>query len=393
MAEEGRLGRRIASHRQRRGLSQTEFGRLVGRSEAWVSQVERGVRSVTRFDVLERIAAALDIPLADLAPVEAVVERPPAARPLRHLMIANYALQAAFQPVPVHDLETLHRRAERSWELTHETRYDELAAILENLLPELESATRDVSVDMEVFRLLATTYQACAAALAKLRQFDAAWVAADRAMANADRAGDPLLMVEGSFRLTLIFQGARLFEEAEHTASTASAAIAGRAAEGDPAAMSLYGALQLQLAVIAARTERANDAYNYLNHARDMAVQLGGDRNDYNTEFGPTNVALHEVAVAVELGDAGEAIRRADGIDASAMSAERRGRLMIDVARAWTQRRNVEKALTALEAADAVSPGQVRHHRLVGSLIQDLLRMEASPSPRLEAFAQRVGVW
>jgi transcriptional regulator with XRE-family HTH domain len=38
-------GERIAYHRKRLGLSQVEFAGLIGRSESWVSQVERGVRA------------------------------------------------------------------------------------------------------------------------------------------------------------------------------------------------------------------------------------------------------------------------------------------------------------------------------------------------------------
>ena len=36
------LGRKIAAERRRRGLSQPELARIVDRSVAWVSQVERG---------------------------------------------------------------------------------------------------------------------------------------------------------------------------------------------------------------------------------------------------------------------------------------------------------------------------------------------------------------
>ena len=42
------LGRKIAFFRTARGLSQREFGALVDRSEAWVSQVERGERRIDR---------------------------------------------------------------------------------------------------------------------------------------------------------------------------------------------------------------------------------------------------------------------------------------------------------------------------------------------------------
>ncbi len=43
----------------------------------------------------------------------------------------------------------------------------------------------------EASELLATAYQACSAALAKLGEPEAAWIAADRAMDAAERAGNP----------------------------------------------------------------------------------------------------------------------------------------------------------------------------------------------------------
>ncbi len=48
----GSVGERIAAYRRRRGLSQPVLAGLIGRSESWLSQVERGVRSVDRLSVL-----------------------------------------------------------------------------------------------------------------------------------------------------------------------------------------------------------------------------------------------------------------------------------------------------------------------------------------------------
>lgn len=388
------LGRKIALYRQRRGLSQREFAPLINRSEAWVSQVERGVRPAKSVEVLERIAEVLDVPLAEFAPSApqaAAEERPAEAVPLRLLLSANFALRAVLGKQPAHDLNTLRADTDEAWVLAHGSRYDELVALLETLLPRLEAAAGG-SQAPEVFALLARCYHSCAAALAKLQQFDAAWVAADRAISDAGRAGDPLLMAEGAFRLTLVFQGARQLDQAEHTVTTASAALEGLVEQGVPEALSVYGALQLQRAVIAARLERPEDARSYLDRARDVAQRLGEDRNDHDTEFGPTNVALHEVAIAVDLGDAGEAIRRSSSIDASRLSVERQGRLQIDIARAWTQRRNVERALAALEEAERLTPEQVHSHRLVQSTVRDLLLMEATGGSALREFATRAGI-
>ena len=69
---------------------------MVDRSVAWVSQVERGVRKVDRMSVLEALAAALEVPLAELAAeapvVAAVTEEPPGAGGLRLVLSGAYAL-------------------------------------------------------------------------------------------------------------------------------------------------------------------------------------------------------------------------------------------------------------------------------------------------------------
>ena len=92
------LGRKIAAERRRRGLSQPELARMIDRSVAWVSQVERGVRKVDRMSVLENVAAALDIPLAELAAeapvVAAVTEEPPGAGELRLVLSGAHMLHA-----------------------------------------------------------------------------------------------------------------------------------------------------------------------------------------------------------------------------------------------------------------------------------------------------------
>ncbi|GAB3211276.1 Predicted transcriptional regulators [Marinactinospora thermotolerans DSM 45154] len=393
------LGRKIAKYRKRRGLSQREFAGRVGRSEAWVSQVERGVRKIDRMSVLEIIADVLEVPLSDLAAeapiVASTAEETPGNSRLRLVLSGAHALSAMLRAdhEPV-DVAELGRRVERAWTLTHESRYLELTEELESLIPTLEAAARAVPNGdrVELFRLLNATYQACSSALTKMGEFEAAWIAADRAITAAERAGDPLLMAAGEFRLCLTFQGARHFDQVEATAGTACEALSPLAeGGGDPEAMSIFGALTLQRAVAAARRNDATAAYRNIAHARSVAERIGTERNDYNTEFGLTNVALHEVAVAVELGDAGVALRAAEGVDASGLSAERQGRFLIDVARAHLQRRNVDQAVSTLERAEEVTPEQVHTHPLVRQAIGDLLTIQDPPGPALHALARRVG--
>lgn len=390
------LGRKIAAERHRRGLSQPELARMIGRSVAWVSQVERGVRKIDRMSVLEALAAALDVPLSELAAeapvVAAVTEEPPGVNGLRLVLSGVYALRAMLDSHRSPALRTLRGKTRQAWELTHAGRYTELTDLLKSLVPDLEMAVRSVpeSQRADVFELLATTYQACSAALAKIGEADVAWIAADRAMAAAERAGNPMLVAAGAFRLVFVFINARHYGQAEETARTTAEALQRMTDQGDPQALSLLGGLTLQRAVIAAHINDPDLAYAQLEQASLVAGRLGEGYDEYNTEFGPANVRLYEIAVAVELGDAGRALRAAATVDTSSLSAERQARMLIDVARAHAQRRQISEAVTALLHAEAVTPEQVRGHALVRQLVSDLLTMQDPPEAELRDLAKRL---
>lgn len=392
------LGRRVAFFRKQRGLSQRAFAEVVGRSETWVSQVERGARHIDRMSVLQALADALNVPLAELAAESLVVaaahQRPDAAVDISLALSSSDALFAVLHEHVKPDADRLANEVARAWGLAHGSQYDELSQLLVGLLPQLESAVRATTgrTQRTMYASLARAYHACAGVLGKMAEPAAAWVAADRAIAAAERAGDPLLMAEGAFRLALVFQASRRFAQVQRTASTAVAALDARAASGEGAALSLWGALHLQLAIAAARQNDADTAYAHLDLARTAADQIGEDRNDYETEFGPTNVELHTVAVAVELGDAGRALRTAEALDASRLSPERRGRLLIDVARAHAQRRNVAGAVAAIDEAQQVTPEQVDSHPMVAATVRDLLRSEEGRDPELKALAARLRI-
>jgi len=147
----------------------------------------------------------------------------------------------------------------------------------------------------------------------------------------------------------------------------------------------------LQRAVIASRVNNPDAAYSHLERAAQVAALLGEGRNDLNTEFGPANVSAHEIAVAVELGDAGRALRAAATVDTTGLSAERRARTLVDVARAHAQRRQVAEAIAVLRQAEDISPELVAGHEQVRQLVADLFTMQDPPSPDLRDLAARLG--
>ena len=80
------------------------------------------------------------------------------------------------------------------------------------------------------------------------------------------------------------------------------------------------------------------------------------------TAFGPTNVAIHRVATAMELGDVQLALDQGPQLDTSQMPTERRVRHALEVARAYSARNQVDEALSLTLDAERLAPEQVRYH-------------------------------
>ena len=397
------VGEQIAYHRKRLGLSQVELAGLIGRSDSWVSQVERGVRAIDRLSVLQKVADALGVPVAELrggelTDTDSSDTRPEAFESLRLTLTGHPAAGAVLGDAPsavtddqVFKLQELHSQV---WPLVHASRYNELAPLVADLVPRLEQAVR-AQASAEQARaareLLTDTYQAVAAMLAKIGEGDAAWIAADRAAFVAESTGNPLAVAASLFRMAHVFLSLGLLAQAQAVASATASGLDRQSAT--PEALSLRGAFRLVLAIAAARENDRAQAYAYLDQARDIAAQIGADRNDYGTEFGPTNTALHAVAVAVELGDAGHALDLAHSIEPEQLSAERQARYSIDLASAHAMRRQIGESLRYLQVAEKLTPEQTRTHRVARAVARDLLQLSGSRvRPELRELAERFGV-
>jgi transcriptional regulator with XRE-family HTH domain len=394
------LGERVTEYRTRRAMSQKELAAEVNRSESWVSQVERGVLKVDRLPVLQTLADALGVAVRDLRPDATAEPAPTAAASdmdaLRSVLTGHPVPDTllAGAPADAVDVDELRARVDQAWELTHASAFTDLNALLVELLPDLERAWRASrrTRRTELGQLLARAYQAASAAFARLDEADASWVSADRSLSVAEQSGDPLSAVAGLFRMGHAFITVRRLDQAQDVCLNGLAALQPAYDEDSPApeVISLYGALTLVSAVVHARAGRRADARAAIDAAREIGRRLGEDRNDYNTEFGPTNVELHAVAVAADLGDAGEAIEVANELDVTGLSPERQSRFYIDVARAYGQRRHVGEAVHALLEAERQAPEQVHSHALVRDLVRELVSITGRRAPEeLTALARR----
>jgi transcriptional regulator with XRE-family HTH domain len=414
------LGQRIAHHRRRRGLSQVKLAELLNRSESWVSQVERGTRTIDRLSVLGEVARVLDVPANELLPgsfLPADGDREhPSVRAVRLALSGHPALAVLLDSSPEAisrsadaitellgrldeaptDPAELEARAEEAWNLAHASRFTDLGELLLTLIPQAELAAHRLAgkPQQAAFAALARIYQAAAAIMTKLRETDIAWVAAERGIAAAERSGDPLLAAAGDFRLAHVFLSGDQLSQADRVVNVATAALAPRVRDDSPPPLlSVWGALHLVGAAVASRQERPETALANMRRAQEAADRLGEDRDDFGTEFGPTNVAVQAVVIAIELGDAGTALRRAASIDPSGLSTERRARFLVAVARAHHQRRHGREVLQRLQEAYDLTPEQVEGHPDVREMVRDLVQDEGQRiDPDLRRLAQRVAV-
>ncbi|MET8952607.1 helix-turn-helix transcriptional regulator [Streptomyces sp. NPDC004533] len=402
------LGPRVKDLRRAAGMSQSDLATAMGRSESWVSQVERGVQPVERLSVLQALADALNVPVRELRPdAPPPEEAEPEARArsndldgLRVALTGHPALGSLFQQPPAEPTPSVadfRQQVDEAWTLVHASSYAALSDHLAKLLPSIETAVRHAPAGdrTELHSLRAKAYQVAAASFTRQDQADAAWIAADRALQAAELAGQPLEVVASLFRMAHAFMRQQHMEQAEQAAKSAAAVMAPRAEAPacPPEELSLLGAMNLVLAVINAREGNRARTHEHIERARGIAARLGEDRNDFDTEFGPTNVEVHAVSTAVELGDAGLALEVAQDVDTSGLSPERQSRFLLDVARAHAQRRHVGEATAAILEAEALAPEQIQDHHLAREVIRDLIQLSGPRVPEaLRDLAERSAV-
>jgi transcriptional regulator with XRE-family HTH domain len=321
-----------------------------------------------------------------------------AVPPIRRALFGFGAIWPMPNPQSTSDLDDLRRKVNDAYWLRQSASYAALGAALPVVLMHAQRATIE-HVDeqqQEALRLLAEANHVTASFLKKARQLDLAFVAVDRGNTAAERTDDPLVKSVAAHRLANLLLAAGHLDQAKSVAGQAIHLLEPGLGTASPEHLSMSGALLLKSAIITARLGDHASAWQHLGEAKATARQLGQDRNDFWTAFGPTNVAIHEIAVAVDLGEGGRAVRRAPALDLRRMPApllERRAHLLIDLARGHAQSRHDAAAGRALLHAEQIAPEEVRHNKWARTLLVDLLqRQRRGAFPDLRELAGRTGI-
>jgi transcriptional regulator with XRE-family HTH domain len=410
MPTNGPVGERIAIYRRRRGLSQAVLAGLIGRSVSWLSQVERGTRAVDRMSVLIDLSRVLKVDIAELTGQPFALApngglEPEGLADIRRVLMRYTELPAAINPSPstvttASDLTQLRSGVDTAWRLRQASRYAQLGHQVPDLITRAEQATQHYQGHEQraAFALLAETYQVTRAMLRKLGDAHLAWIAADRAVRAGRHAESPLLIAVGARALSQVFTETGQLDAALDISLSSAAALEPtlRGDRSGPQGWSVWGALLLTAALAAARDNDIGAASDYLRRASRAADHLHADRNDLWTSFGPTNVAIHGISVAVELGDVSETIRRAEQVNTTTLPAdllERRAQVFIDLGRAYVQRRDDAAATAVFRQAEELAPEEVHYSVPVREALREMLKREHRyATPELRPLARRTGI-
>ena len=400
-AEEA-TGQRIARARRRRGLSQAVLAGLVGRSESWLSQVERGKRGIDSHSVLTRLAEILRVDVAEIAgpePRTSDTEHSyPAVSMIEQAMLGYGTRgQATFAPSRrPGPMSHLRARARAAYKAYQATRYDTTGRLLPELIRDAEAASQlTTPATPAICEVRALVYDTAAALLNRVGESFLAWAAADRAMSAAAYSGEPLLAAVGAWRLSYIVTSRKHPHEALDLAMSAADTLQRAMPSPSPEHLSVYGALHLAASTAAATAQDRDMTTTLLATARDIADRTG-DANHMGTAFGHVNVSIHAISASLRLGDPKTAVQTGEALNPASIPAGlvgRRTQVNLDLARAYAMRRQDAAAVNLLLAAERLSPQLVRYDSITQDVLADLVRREHRPStPELRPLARRAGV-
>ncbi|WP_240796506.1 helix-turn-helix transcriptional regulator [Streptomyces sp. RFCAC02] len=400
------IGKRIRYYRIKSGKSQAVLGGLIGRSEDWVSKVERDLIPVDRLSLLLDVGRVLGVTdLSDLIGPSVNLSltgspEHPAVPGIRRALNTPPSLLSRNLPGDPLTVLELSKRVTEAWRIyeTQTERYGPVGGLLPGLLAEAYLTLRSTTGADETgaVRAIVSLLHLHQVYLRRVGERKLSLLAADRAMQIADETGDPTLIAAAAWNVAgILVSSGDVRESLDLARSTIEHVRPGDDATQDH--LSAYGALHLVGVIAAVRGSNAPAAWDLLREADRIADRIGHDRNDWHTAFGPTNVKMHAVHLAAEEGDAAEALRLADDVEVpepgGVLPLERTTRYLVEVMHANRLVGDDFATIYMLKKIREASPEEIQYFPLVREAVQHLMKRER-PQYRadLRDLAQHVGV-
>ncbi|WP_042380629.1 helix-turn-helix domain-containing protein [Streptacidiphilus melanogenes] len=381
------VGARIAAARRLKRMDQTELAAAANVSTSTVKKIEQGSRQPSDA-VIESIADALDVDPGQLLGNGSLTSsRVHATIPALRAAIDAYDLPDDGPVRPLHQLRDATAGLEQR---RLDSQYAQLTRPLPALLAELSRAvhTRTGVERQQAAALLASAYRSADAVVYKFRYHDLSARLIELMRWAARQAENPALEATAAYvRMETFFAAGRL-ENLTPGLRTLEAAIDAAPATRSRSVAAAVGALHMRAAVAAGRIRDEDRARTHLAGAGHCAERV--PEGVYTgTAFGPDSFRVHQVAVAVELGDADTVLKAARTWKPPArLPAERRSHFYIDIARAQLWQNLQDDAFESLQVARTIAPQHVREHGQVHQCLKSLLRTKRSDRDSLIGFAE-----
>lgn len=381
-------------------LTQQELATAADVSVDLVRKLEQGRRHTASIGSLHRIARALDVDTAELL---AKPRSMPSGNPNSGVVAIREALTAVddllnevTEDGEPTTLEDAQRVVQYAWGSYWAGRLELLGTLLPSGLAQLRATARSVpqSQQPRAHELLAQLYCVARCTCTRVGRPDLAWLAIRNALDAAEHGSDPLLkaMLRSSVAHQLLTQGR--YRESLKVSLNAAESIEPTGDVPLPH-LSAYGHLLLIAASAAGHDQRAGEARDLLAESGRVAERIGGDRNDYETSFGLSQVTMQTVDVHVVTENFTAALAAADRLPRDArLPVVSRARNLYDQAFAHVRLGHDQRALDAALAAEHLAPDLMRYHPFPRQIVAELSERDRRRSQglRLRELAARLGV-
>lgn len=391
------VGQRVRQERTRQGMSVRRLAKLADLSPSMISRVEMGERNLDRRQTLHAVADALGVPVSTLT-----------GQPYEPHTKQEQVLQAAVADIrdalhstevgerwdePTRDLSTLRHELDRAARLSRDSTLAPLAQMVPMLVTDLHAhaADPDGAVRASALPMLVEGLYGAFWIVKVAGAVDLAWHAAERALTAARAAEDPALM---GFARALMAQALlRVGQKAGRRA----AMVAGRAADelqphiAPGPVGELYGWSHLTAAWAHTTVGQHDQADDHIAEAVEVAA-LTGEGTAWDLWFGPNNVALWRMSIAVERGDGGRVDELAGAVHPAALpSRSRRANFYADLGRGLSQEpASWSRAVAQLQRAERLAPVMTRMDPFVRATVEKLRDDEGGEE--IQAMARRMGL-
>ncbi|GAA4232278.1 hypothetical protein GCM10022254_31730 [Actinomadura meridiana] len=399
-APELTVGQRVQYYRRKRGMSREVLAGLVGKSARWVKAVERGEIQNTKLPALLALADALKVrdvsKLTGGPPLPAGMFRGPghAALPDVRDAINAVAVSMTDPPPPLPHLEA---RLAAAWQARHAApdHRTVLGALLPELIRDAKHAARAYEGDdrRRALALLAGVYNLTQFYVAYQPSPDLLWRVVERSIMAAEESDDPRAFAGAVWLAAQAHRDAGDFDAAEAINREGLELLRPHMLTATTDLRALWGALHHEAAYTAARAGQRGTAWRWWEQADAIARRLPSGFYEPMTSFSRVIMGAHAVTIAVEARQGGEARKQAvRSANTAIPSQPRRGRHLIEVARAWQLAGNLDAALGALTRAYVAAPETIRYNGFAKRIVLEVAEGPENLRQDARNLADRLGM-